>query len=333
MKKIFLLSSALIVAHYSQSQHATFEFPVLSAESAWYGQDQVTDGDTIYTSEFFNFETNYNAGWGSYAGWAFSNITDNTTPGWANQFSAIAGVGMSGSDQYGICYVSSWEGRRMFFVPGVGSEYMGSIYVTNTTYAYYAMLNGDSFTKPFGADTNALGIIDGTNGEDWFLLTIYGLGEDSLYTGDSVNFYLADFRFSNDAQDYIIDQWTEVDLSPLGTVIGLDFVLTSSDTSGSWGMNNPAYFAMDDVFAAFSGVDEHEENELKIYPNPTNDVVHVKTKAGDLISVFDLSGKMIFSDSVSGVMSEIDLSSFESGVYFLTVLSDGNSVTEKVIKR
>ncbi|MBK6524876.1 MAG: hypothetical protein IPG07_04530 [Crocinitomicaceae bacterium] len=47
MKKNLLFLSALIVAQTSQSQLATFENPVLASESAWYGQDQVTDGDTI----------------------------------------------------------------------------------------------------------------------------------------------------------------------------------------------------------------------------------------------------------------------------------------------
>src|SRR5688572_23825622 len=115
MKKIFLFQSALIVAFQVQSQyHATFENPNLALETAWYGQDQVTDGDTIYTNGDFSFENNYNSGWGSFAGWGISNITDNTTPGWTNQYSAITGEGQDGSLQYAFCYAVSWEDHRMF---------------------------------------------------------------------------------------------------------------------------------------------------------------------------------------------------------------------------
>ncbi|MBK6951319.1 MAG: DUF4465 domain-containing protein [Crocinitomicaceae bacterium] len=330
MKKNLLFLSALIVAQTSQSQLATFENPVLASESAWYGQDQVTDGDTIYTSDFFSFETNYNAGWGSYAGWAVSNVTDNTTPGWSNQYSAITGSGEAGSDQYGVCYVSSWEGSRVFLDFTFPSPIVG-FSVTNTTYAYFAMLNGDDFTKPFGADTNAQGIIDGTNGEDWFLLTIYGLNEDSLQTGDSVNFYLADFRFPLDADDYIIDEWTFVDLTSLGAVKGLEFVLTSTDTTGGFGMNNPAYFAAEN-FEVSLGVEENEISELEVYPNPTTGLVKIQTQFNEQISIYDAAGKLIFSEIVSTSSFEIDLSDFENGLYFITAVSADAFRSAKVIK-
>lgn len=330
MKKNCLFLSVLIVAFNSQSQYADFENPLLTPESAWYGQDQVTDGDTIYTSEYFNFENNYNAGWGSFAGWAVSNMTDNTTVGWGNQYSAITGEGAGGSDQYGICYVSSWYGRRVF--NNFSGEWpIDGMFVTNTTYAYFAMLNGDSFTKPFGADTNAQGAIDGTNGEDWFLLTIYGLNEDSLYTGDSVNFYLADFRFPSDLDDYIIDEWTFVDLTSLGQVKGLDFVLSSTDTTGGFGMNNPAYFAMDNLIIDL-GIEEVVTGSIDVYPNPTTGLVKIQTLVNEQISVYDSSGKLIFSEVVNADSFEIDLSDFDNGMYFITAVSEDGFRTAKVIK-
>ena len=46
-----------------------------------------------------------------------------------------------------------------------------------------------------------------------------------------------------------MDDWEWVDLSSLGTVAGLEFDLSSSDTGPS-GMNTPAYFAMDDLTPA-----------------------------------------------------------------------------------
>lgn len=325
------MSSALIVAFQVQSQHATFENPALTAESAWYGQDQVTDGDTIYTSGDFNFENNYNSGWGSFAGWAVSNVTDNTTPGWTNQYSAVTGSGESSSSQYAVCYASSWEEHRLFNSLA-GAEMLQGFYITNTTYAYYAMLNGDDFTKPFGADTNAQGMVDGTNGEDWFLLTIYGLDEDSLYTGDSVNFYLADFRFSNDADDYIVDQWTYVDLSVLGPVKGLDFVLSSTDTTGGFGMNNPAYFAMDNLFGAYAGIDALMADQLEVYPNPTTGLLNIQIPQNAQVMIHNSNGKLMHEEFSSEKVLQLDLSAYENGIYFITSISDGVVLNQKVIK-
>ena len=102
------------------------------------------------------------------------------------------------------------------------------------------MLNGDSFAKKFGGG-------DG-NDADWFLLTIRGFDTLNQDIG-TVDFYLADYRFADNSQDYIVNNWELVDLSLLGTnLASLQFEYSSSDV-GDWGMNTPAYFAMDD-FAA-----------------------------------------------------------------------------------
>jgi hypothetical protein len=65
----------------------------------------------------------------------------------------------------------------------------------------------------------------------------------------SVDFYLADYRDSIAANDYIVRDWRWVDLQPLGVVDSLEFHLSSTDTAGGFGMNNPAYFAMDNFTA------------------------------------------------------------------------------------
>lgn len=133
----------------------------------------------------------------------------------------------------------------------VGSS-VQSVKATNTATAFYSLRDGDQFAKPFGKvfDENL-----GDNGgwvegsvPDWFKLTFTG------YTGTSrtgtitgqVDFYLADYRFPDSPQDYIIQEWTAIDLTALGEVgsIGLGF---SSSDNGSWGMNTPATVALDDL--------------------------------------------------------------------------------------
>ena len=98
------------------------------------------------------------------------------------------------------------------------------------------MQNGSGFSKKFGG-------ISGTD-PDWFRLTVRGL-LGSSETG-AVDFYLADFRSANSADDYILSSWAFIDLTALGTVDKLRFALTSSDT-GSYGINTPAFFALDSI--------------------------------------------------------------------------------------
>jgi len=208
---------------------ATFDDLSLAPNSYWNG----SDGSGGFTSGNMSFSNNYNSTYSSWDGFAYSNMTDTTTSGPGNQYSAITGGGVNGSSNYGVSYMGYSTPPTITFS---GSTDISGMYVTNTTYAYLSMKDGDSFAKQFGGD-------DG-NDPDWFKLTVTG-AKDGSSVG-SVDFYLADFRFDDNSQDYILSNWTWLDLSGLGEIDTLTFSESSSDV-GSWGMNTPAYFAFDDV--------------------------------------------------------------------------------------
>jgi len=232
-------------AHAGLMPFGGFDDLTLDSESYWNGSDGAggfISGDTWYTNS-------YNTTYGSWDGWAYSNTTDTSTPGYLNQYSANTGTGAGGSANYGVAYVSDYSQKSQLYFGYSSGDYDQSVdgfYVTNTTYATQSMLHGDYFAKEFGSIYDAEGNVDGTNGEDWFKMTAYGLDENYARTGDSVEFYLADYRFADSADDYIVDEWTWMDLSGLGTINGMEFELSSSDVGG-YGMNTPAYFAMDVV--------------------------------------------------------------------------------------
>lgn len=213
------------------TQEADFEDLVLEEESYWNG----SDGSGSFTSANKIFHNDYNADWFSWSGFAYSNITDNTTQGYSNQYSAIPGFGYDRSETYAVAY-SSPKSIVAIADSTTGEEIRG-VFITNATYPYMAMKYGDDFSKKFGG-------ADGTD-PDWFLLTIRGIGLDDETTGE-VEFFLADYRFEDDADDYIVNDWEWVDLTSLGTVKRLEFSLSSSDV-GDWGMNTPAYFCLDNL--------------------------------------------------------------------------------------
>ncbi|NEP06841.1 MAG: DUF4465 domain-containing protein [Okeania sp. SIO2G4] len=94
------------------------------------------------------------------------------------------------------------------------------------------------FAKKFGG-------VSGNN-PDFFLLTINGLDDSSTLVG-SVEFYLADYRFADNSQDFIVGDWSLVDLSPLNAATKLSFALASSDNDPQFGLNTPPYFALDNL--------------------------------------------------------------------------------------
>lgn len=230
---------ALTAPALSRADSVTIDFSDLSLDPESYYNG--ADGASGFTSNGADFRNSYNPTSGSWSGWSYSNTTDTTTPGFLNQFSSYAGGDASGDGIYGVAFGQSPSSVR-FDLPelGPGQYATGmSARFTNTTYAALSMLLGDTFSKQFGGPTG--------NDPDYFLLTILGfsdLGAAGSVVG-AVDFYLADFRFADNSQDYIVDEWTLVDLSSLIGARSIGFRLTSSDV-GDFGMNTPAYFAMDD---------------------------------------------------------------------------------------
>ena len=224
------MMAVLTMVSLANADRVTFEDLTLPAESYWNGADE--SGGFASGNAYFG--NNYNSAWGTWDGFSYSNVTDTATGGLAGQYNSIAGGGQGSSANYGICYVG-WAG-----LPAVtldAADVLAGLYVTNDNCAYYSMLNGDAFAKKFG----------GASGDDpdWLLLTITGKNGSGEVSG-TVEFYLADFRFEDNGQDYIVDTWEFVDLTSLGSVKSLEFSLSSSD-AGVWGMNTPAYFALDTI--------------------------------------------------------------------------------------
>ncbi len=208
----------------------TFEDLPLAPNSYWNGAPH--DGDNTFTSNGFVFHNNYNASWDSWEGFAYSSMTDTTTPGYTNQYSAATGAGAELSPNYAVSF--AFEPSHIDVPAGLS---LVSAAITNTTYANLSMLNGDSFAKKFGGTSG--------NDPDWFKLTISGKDLANTLLG-SIEFYLADFRFEDNSQDYILNTWQTVNLSAIASARILEFSLTSSDV-GQWGMNTPAYFALDNL--------------------------------------------------------------------------------------
>ena len=195
--------------------------------------DTYLNGSTLaggYTSGGIFFENDYEASFGSFSGFAASTMTDSTTPGFGNQFSSITGAGAGGSSGYGVAY---FNGRIVL----PATQIVSGAQFTNTTYTGLSMRDGDPFAKRFGGPT-------GTD-PDYYRLIVEGIDDLGGSTG-TVELMLADYRFADSGQDYIVDEWVFLDLSGLGAVRELRFGLDSSDV-GPFGINTPVYFAIDDL--------------------------------------------------------------------------------------
>lgn len=242
----FLILPAICLAMaFTQNSMATdIDFSNLSlpAGSYWNGSSGAggfTSGGAFFNNSYY-YDTTYQ--YESWSGWSYSNITNTSITDYTNQYSAITGAGVNGPGSiYALAY---GEGPNDSYINLPSATIANSLRLTNTTYTYNSMLSGDQFAKKFGGASG--------NDADYFMVKITGYtstGATGTATG-SVNFYLADYRFANNAQDYIINNWTTVSLSALSPATrSLGFQLFSSDI-GPYGMNTPTYFALGSIQVA-----------------------------------------------------------------------------------
>lgn len=238
MKKTVALCAVFAAANYAAAATATLDSKDTGANH-YYRPAEVGTHNWNDADATFNLEV-VDDGWGgtSWAGFTYSDVNDTNTAGYSNQF-AVYGDGRDYSDSgvYGIGYIDSFNmiNPTVSFASAVT---VNGCFVNNTTYAALDMLYGSGFSKKFGGATGA--------DEDWFKLSIEGFDTGNSSQG-SVDFYLADFRSADSGEDYILADWVWVDLDSLGSdVRSLKFSLSSSD-NGEWGMNTPAYFAIDNL--------------------------------------------------------------------------------------
>lgn len=325
--------AAVLPAH-SQT-NATFENLVLAPDSYWDGSSDPMG--TTFASGNGIFPNFYDTVWAYWAsGWAYSNMQDSTTAGYTNMYSARTAGGYNNSSNYIVGQQASYINLNATAIGKV----VNGFYITNSTYAALSMRDGDAFAKQFGSIYDAGGNIDGTNGEDWFLLTVHKY-EGGVMASDSVNFYLADYRFADSTMDYIVTDWQWVDLTSLGNADSLFFTLTSSD-NGMWGMNTPAFFCIDDFTTSDAALAVNEmnnsQNSFYIYPNPANDKVTIdltemNAENAQLI-ISDVAGKIVYTGStMRQEIVTIDLNNYESGIYFVTIVSENSCAKKKMIKK
>ena len=170
----------------------------------------------------------------SWVGWSWSTVSDTVTPGLDNQYAAAPGSGAGGSQTYAVAF----SDEAFFNLPSGAS--LQSVDVTNGTFGWLSMLNGDAFSDPFGG-------ISGTE-PDLFQVTLTGfseLDEGGLTTG-SVTIDLADYRAADPNNDFILTDWQTVDLTPLGSARSVGLTFASTDTSFGF-INQPTYLFVDNL--------------------------------------------------------------------------------------
>lgn len=217
---------------------------------------------------------------------------------------------------------------------------------------YFCQVDGDyiyALVFPLGNSTTASSVTakvyedDPANGP--VSETVYDLSAGQLSTPTNVKFITV-----------VLDD-------PVEMLAGSVYTATVAIEAGDDGyiMGNPiddddrgqsVYFAFEDTWYYWSGlttgmrvntnpniagIDEDIDRlGFGVYPNPATDkcnVVFDKNLNIESISVVDLTGKVVFNQGIASQMTllKLDLSNFDSGVYFINVTTENGVTTQKLI--
>ena len=267
----------------------------------------------IELPNFFDAEFNF------WSGWSITADTNTTTPGFLNQYSAIPGEGALQSRTYAVGYI--YDPIIVRHQPHALGKPMIGLYITNSTYAYLSMRDGDSFAKKFGGETG--------NDPDFLLIT-FKKYSGGVLSADSIDFYLADYRFPNAQDDYLVSDWAYVDLSILGPMDSLSIRMTSSD-NGIFGMNTPSYVCIDHLTTDNLQLPlllNQEPDRVEINPNPASDRIIVRMPKSGLCTISDIRGTVIWSASFDAGDQEISVRDWPAGMYIVRV---NGGVAQKLI--
>ncbi len=314
---IFALGATTAVQAQTVSSFESLQLPTNDTAYVNYSQPGQDVGFTSGLAYFpCVYDTSSGYSYWSY-GFAYSNKKDSATAGFGNQYSARPGKAAVGT-KYAVAYGQE-NGLRL--TDTARGNNLSGMWVTNSTYAFYALRDGDAFSRKFG-DTTGTG--SGTSYPqggypDFFKLTVRGY-LNGTQKSDSVDFYLADYRSANSANDYIVKDWKWVSLTGLGKVDSVAFELASSDV-GQFGMNTPAYFCLDEFTTNETNISTGAiaKTPLKIYPNPATTTLWVEDAARSLktVSLLTAGGQLLQQTTATGAQTQISLQNLPAGLYYL----------------
>ena len=219
-------STYVLISAYGCTDTADFEDHDLAPESVWRGYTD-RDGEVYpWYSGGFSPVISYWAAYNSISGFMLTNSTTHNGADYTQDYDLASGNARSGSG-YAVAYCYTPYDIHVLASPA-GAQ-LGSVYVTNTAYAYNSITKGDGFSAPFEKGN--------------FLKAVF-TGDDP--SGSPVEVYLADYRGD---ELRVLTGWERVDLSPLGKVKKLSVAVSGHSEMV------PTYVALDDLsYAASAGV-------------------------------------------------------------------------------
>jgi hypothetical protein len=174
-------------------------------------------------------------------------------------------------------------------------------------------------------------------GQNW---TVLGTQGTNWYNSNRTN---AISGTEDDCQNCPGAQWTGTDtvlkdyFYPLNFLVGNPNVIFRIVFHTDQSVNDLGVIVDDFVIDGTLDNQEFDLKNIAIYPNPSKGIFTVSMGATSLesIEVYDLTGKIVYAKNefqANQYQTTLDLSTVTSGIYFVKIESQNQSVTKRIIK-
>ena len=84
----------------------------------------------------------------------------------------------------------------------------------------------------------------------------------------------------------------------------------------------------------FDGIAEQDAKSITIYPNPVDDKIIIEAKESvSHVEIYNLTGSMVFSQEYNSDKVDIEVSTLQSGVYFIRMTTENSTETRRFVKK
>jgi hypothetical protein len=88
--------------------------------------------------------------------------------------------------------------------------------------------------------------------------------------------------------------------------------------------------------SANTGINELSEiSNISVFPNPANDIITIENTAftkDETISIYDIQGQLLLQQTMLQAKTNIDISAFSKGIYFVKVKTANGMDVKKIVK-
>jgi len=217
-----------------------------------------------------------------------------------------------------------------------------------TTYTLYKDEDGDSFGNSDIFINSCLAVFigyvsDSTDCDDANNLIYPGAIEICDYLDNDCDGFVDDnLTYIHSFEDADGDDFGNINVDSLSCSIPDGFVEDDADCDDT---NPNIYPGADEILNGLDddcnllideglSVSESILNTLKIYPNPTDNILYVEYTGfdGSIIEVINIAGQILWTQTIVSSLIQIDVRTFTSGIYLLKVKTTDGEASLKFIK-